>query len=389
MTTVVSADQLSDLHRAAADLRSGRLVAFPTETVYGMGADAGNPEAVAQIFEVKGRPHSDPLIVHCYSFEQSTRFISPDTTEWQHRVYESLAKAFWPGPLTLILPSHPVRIASVVTGGSGWVGLRCPNHPVALSLLQECNVPVAAPSANLFGHVSPTGAQHVLSDFPDVDNLLIVDGGECGIGIESTVIRINADRSVDILRRGGVGKSEIVDLLVKSAVFDDLETAFGKVRIIEKFVIQQTDSSSLPAPGQLLVHYAPRLRTQMVRIRESDDSGVCELDFHQLAKTVVIDFAGVLKRLDGVCGFYRDLSVDGSSCEAAHRLFSFLRWAEDRALGDMDDWQIWIVNPSIISQIPERELLSAVADRIFRAASGRTAVVTFKPGSDRVFFSTR
>ncbi|MEY2987199.1 MAG: hypothetical protein RJB13_720, partial [Pseudomonadota bacterium] len=297
---------------------------------------------------------------------------------------------FWPGPLTVILPSHPDRISRSVTGGSGWVGLRCPNHPVALKFLQICNVPVAAPSANLFGHVSPTSAQHVLNDFPDVDKLWIVDGGECGIGIESTVLRVNRDKSIDILRRGGIGKSEILGLLVKRGLIEDSQSASEKVRIVEKFLSQSNDSLPLAAPGQLLVHYAPRLKTHIVNFLESfDESVFIEFDLKQLSKTIVIDYGGALKKLEGVCGFYHDLSVDASAHEAAQRLFSSLRWAEDQAIGHLDDWQIWIANISTNSNTHESEMLSAVGDRVFRAASGRLAVVGFKQGFDRVFFSVR
>jgi L-threonylcarbamoyladenylate synthase len=390
MTSVVKADQLSNLHEAAEELRRGGLVAFPTETVYGLGADAGSADAVARIFAVKGRPHTDPLIVHCFSIEQSELFLSPDTNSWQRNAHSCLAHAFWPGPLTLILPYHPDRISHSVTGGSGWVGLRCPNHPVALQFLKVCAVPVAAPSANLFGHVSPTSAQHVLSDFPAVDNLWIVDGGECGIGIESTVLRVNADQSMDILRLGGIGKSEIVQLLVSKAVFKDLKTASERIRIVEKFIKQPSDSHALAAPGQLLVHYAPRLKAHLVSVAENvDDSNSTAFGCEQLSKTIVIDFAGMLKKLDGVCGFYRDLSVAGSAHEAAQLLFSALRWAEERASGPVDDWQIWLANIPLRSQAKDDEMLAAVADRVFRAASGRVAVVGLKQDFDQVFFSIR
>lgn len=388
MTRVVRADEAVDLGSAVEDLKKGHLVAFPTETVYGLGADAGNFHAVERVFEVKGRPHSDPLIVHCFSFEQSQRFISPAVTPWQRLTHRVLAEAFWPGPLTLILPAHPDRIASNVTGGSGWVGLRCPNHPVALKLLAACDLPVAAPSANLFGHVSPTCAAHVLNDFPAVDNLWIVDGGECGLGIESTVVRINSDRSIEILRRGGVGRFELANVLVDRSVFESHNVASESIRIIEKFVRQSENEVALPSPGQLLVHYAPRLATYMLSLSgEPGDSQMNKLSSSVLSKTVVIDFGGRLEKLKHICGFYKDLSPGASAKEAAQQLFSLLRWAEDRATDRIEDWQIWIFNPFDTTQPEDVELFAALADRILRAASGKAAVVSVKPDFDRVFFS--
>lgn len=390
MTKVVDASRHSELQSAARALKSGLLVAFPTETVYGLGADAGNFDAIATVFSVKGRPSSDPLIVHCLSFEQSQLLVSPTVNQWQRSVHKCLAEVFWPGPLTLILPCNPERVADNVTGGTGWVGLRCPNHPVAIEFLSQCNVPVAAPSANLFGHVSPTCAHHVLADFPNVDNLWIVDGGECGLGIESTVARVNAEMSIDILRRGGVGKTQIEAALLAAGIFETLQEATGRVRVIEKYIGQEKTSQPMAAPGQLLVHYAPRLKTYRVNLTHSSD--VCdfqEIDTAKLSKTIVIDFGGSLKGLSTVSGHYRDLSVSASAQEAAHQLFSLLRWAEDQATDEADEWQIWIKDPLSMERTEEFEMLAAVADRVFRAASGRSADVCITQGSGRVFFSVR
>lgn len=390
MTKVVDASKQSDLQNAARALKSGLLVAFPTETVYGLGADAGNSDAIAMVFSVKGRPSSDPLIVHCLSFEQSQHLVSPTVNQWQRDAHQCLAEVFWPGPLTLILPCNSERVASNVTGGTGWVGLRCPNHPVAIAFLSQCNVPVAAPSANVFGHVSPTCAQHVLADFPNVDNLWIVDGGECGLGIESTVVRINAEKSIDILRRGGVGKTQIEAALVNAGIFENLQNASDHVHVVEKYISHEKTTQPLAAPGQLLVHYAPRLKTHMVHLTSNvDSSDFQEIERATLSKTIVIDFGGALKSLSVVTGYYRDLSASASAQEAAHQLFSLLRWAEDQASDGSDDWQIWIQHPLIVGRAEEFEMLAAVADRVFRAASGKSADVCVKQDSDRVFFSVR
>ncbi|NBW83574.1 threonylcarbamoyl-AMP synthase, partial [bacterium] len=206
MTRILKNSVELSLQEAAHHLTQGGLVAFPTETVYGLGADARSKSAVRSIYEVKRRPATDPLIVHVPSVAFAEDMIHPTrTTPWQRLAMRALADAFWPGPLTMILPAHPNHIAYEVTSGTGLVGLRRPAHALAQKFLEQCQVPVAAPSANLFGHVSPTTAEHVLCDFPDVDNLWILDGGQCGFGIESTVARLNENETVDVLRRGGVG----------------------------------------------------------------------------------------------------------------------------------------------------------------------------------------
>lgn len=390
MTQIVAVNAQSELSAAAHSLRAGHLVAFPTETVYGLGADARSHSAVSRVFEVKNRPSTDPLIVHCYSYEQSVSFVDARATPWQRRVHACLARCFWPGALTLILPANTETISKCVTGGSGWVGLRCPDHPVALAFLESCGVPVAAPSANLFGHVSPTCAVHVQSDFPDVDNLWILDGGSCGLGIESTVVRINDDESIDILRRGGIGQSRLMEVLLADGLFESRQNANQRVRLIEKHVTKSNSSQDINSPGQRLVHYAPRLPAFMLDCVDSAGAGDgFPLGKSALERTVVIDFGARLSLLETVCGKYRDLSKSSLVEEAAQQLFTTLRWAEDQAPSTEDNWQIWIVNPLTHGLIEDNEFFAALADRIFRAASGRTASVFVKPNSDQVFFSVR
>lgn len=181
---------IDSLDEAASALRSGRLVAFPTETVYGLGADAFNEASVASIFTVKGRPRSDPLIVHVASAGAAEALVrlGPGGLELMRR----LTASFWPGPLTLVAPAVP-ELPSAVTSGSGYVGVRVPEHALARELLQRAAVPVAAPSANRFGHVSPTRAQHVMDDLAH-HPILVLDAPPadcCGVGIESTVVKID------------------------------------------------------------------------------------------------------------------------------------------------------------------------------------------------------
>lgn len=219
--------------RAAEVIRRGGLVAFPTETVYGLGADAFNPEAVARIFEAKGRPAHDPIIVHVADVEELAR-VARDVPPVARR----LAEAFWPGPLTLVLPRADA-VPPVVTAGGETVAVRCPAHPVALALIRASQTPIAAPSANRFGHTSPTTAQHVLDDLDGHFDLLL-DGGPTPVGVESTVLDLTAEVPT-ILRPGGVPR-------------EALEAVLGKVAVLER---RPKAKAPLRSPGMLDRHYAP------------------------------------------------------------------------------------------------------------------------------------
>lgn len=387
MTELLTDISDNSLDRAAHFLRSGGLVAFPTETVYGLGADARSADAVRRIYQVKGRPSSDPLIVHVASLEKAEALVDASlANRWQMQVLRSLAEEFWPGPLTIILPAHPSLVAFEVTSGTGWVGLRSPAHLVAQRFLQLCDVPVAAPSANIFGHVSPTTAEHVWNDFPHVDNLWILNGGRCGFGIESTVVRLNSDQTLDIFRRGGVGLQQISENLSRSGLLD--ETHQANIRVVSRFAAEQ-ETAAQPAPGQLLVHYAPRIPARMVRLNAVLDSGVVEqqvISGSRAKNTVVLDFAGRLSALRGMVGFYKDLSTRGDPREAAHALFDALRWAEDVA---GQQGELWIFDPAADTQLLGDELFLALQDRIVRAASGRRAEIDLRRDSDRVYVSIR
>ena len=225
------------LQSAAELLRTGHLVAFPTETVYGLGADATNPIAVARIFEAKQRPTFDPLIVHLAELSQVEHVVSqfPETARL-------LASEFWPGPLTLVLPRHDV-IPDLVTAGLPGVGIRIPRHPVAIELLKAAGCPVAAPSANKFGGISPTTAQHVADGLgSNVD--CIVDGGPCAVGLESTVLSLMSERPM-LLRHGGCPR-------------EDIERLIGRVEIAQSH--PSRDDAAQPSPGMLSRHYAPGTR---------------------------------------------------------------------------------------------------------------------------------
>jgi L-threonylcarbamoyladenylate synthase len=227
---------LASIKEAAAILRRGGLVAFPTETVYGLGADASNPGAVARIYAVKGRPSNHPVIVHIGDRGQLSR--------WTREVPESareLAERFWPGPLTLVL-RRASGVSDKLTGGQDTIGLRVPGHRVALALLHEFGGGIAAPSANRFGRISPTTAEHVRQDLgAEVD--LVLDGGACEIGIESTIIDVSRGHPV-LLRPGRVG-------------IEDITRALGVVPL-------PPDSAAPRAPGSLEAHYAPHRPLRLV-----------------------------------------------------------------------------------------------------------------------------
>lgn len=235
------------LLEAAEILRRGGLVAFPTETVYGLGANALDSDAVEKIFAAKQRPHWDPVIVHVADVA-GARGV---TLAWPEAA-ERLAAAFWPGPLTMLLP-RTMRIPDVCTAGREKAGVRVPAHPVALALIAAAGVPVAAPSANRFGHTSPTTAEHVLADLDGrVDAIL--DAGACAVGVESTVLDPTADPAI-IYRPGGITAEQIRRVL-------------GDVVVAERAISDEVPPETLESPGLGIRHYAPRARVILV---ESED----------------------------------------------------------------------------------------------------------------------
>ncbi|CAA9267424.1 MAG: Threonylcarbamoyl-AMP synthase / SUA5 domain with internal deletion [uncultured Adhaeribacter sp.] len=312
----------TDVARAADLLRKGQLVAIPTETVYGLAANAYADEAVVSIFAAKQRPAFDPLIVHTHSIKQFEKIavnIPP-------RAYQ-LAEAFMPGPLTLILERHP-QIPLLVTSGHESVGLRIPNHPLTLELLQQLDFPLAAPSANPFGYVSPTTAQHVNQQLSDKIPY-ILDGGACRIGIESTIARVTGNQ-VEILRLGGLAIEEI-------------ETVIGgPVNSIK------TSSSNPAAPGMLSSHYAPRKKVVLgniaANLKKYTPAQVGILSFRQIYPTVPVQQQIML-------------APTGTVNEAAQNLFAALR--------TLDALQIDVI---LAEPVPKYGLGKAINDRLQRAA---------------------
>ena len=220
--------------RVAAALRAGGLAAIPTETVYGLAADARNPAAVAAIYRIKNRPRDHPVIVHLLDFESVSQWADAPAAA------QALARAFWPGPLTLALPRKGAAAARQCAAGLATICLRAPAHPLARAVLARCGGALAAPSANRFGGVSPTGAAHVAADFADIEELLILDGGACANGIESTIVDLSGD-SPALLRPGAI-----------------------TVARIEKTLGRTLAQGCAPAPGDRKKHYAPRAKIVVV-----------------------------------------------------------------------------------------------------------------------------
>jgi L-threonylcarbamoyladenylate synthase len=326
----VTYSEPEELDRAVTALRRGGLVAFPTETVYGLGADAENEAAVARLFSVKGRPRNHPLIVHIASAD--------DLPRWSSQVPESaarLAAACWPGPLTLLLRKS-ARVPGATTGGLDSVGLRVPGHPLALELLRSFGGGVAAPSANRFGKVSPTTAEHVRADLgSDVDVLL--DGGPCDVGVESTIVDLTSSRPV-LLRPGGITVERLESILGES--------------------VSRQAPAGARAPGMLASHYAPRARVELVPPSELE-SRADELAL--AGERVALLLAPGDARTSGrTIPNVLVIDLGESERDAAQRLYAALRRA------DVDGASV------VLASIPEaRGLSEALADRLLKAAGPR------------------
>lgn len=310
----------AEIARAAGLLRAGQLVALPTETVYGLGADAGNDAAVARIFAAKGRPADHPLIVHLAD--------AADLTAWASEIPKeaiALARAFWPGPLTLILRKED-QVSDAVTGGQDTVGLRVPDHPVALALLRAFGGGIAAPSANRFGRISPTTAQHVFDELGESVSM-VLDGGACQVGIESTILDLSRGEPV-ILRPGMIGADAIAAVLGRRPRLPAMFERGPRVS------------------GALAAHYAPRTPMRLVdplRLQQAD-AGVAVL-------------ARATARPGGFAGHW--IAAPQESTGFAHDLYANLRALD--AVG---------ANAILVEAMPEDAEWDAVRDRLGRAVAG-------------------
>jgi L-threonylcarbamoyladenylate synthase len=312
--SLLAASDPSAVDIACRALRRGDLVGIPTETVYGLAGDASNPEAVARIFAAKDRPGFNPLISHIASLEDARREAHLDERAM------TLAEAFWPGPLTIVAPvADSARSAELSRAGLDTIGLRMPKHPLTQALLAEFGGPIAAPSANQSGRLSPTRARDVASELGDVVSV-ILDGGDCPAGIESTIVSVLPGEPVRLLRPGATDRVSI-------------EALAGPLR--------EAQQETITAPGQLSSHYAPRAGIRMNA--ESALAGEALLGFGPAAPAAAAN-----------------LSVSGDMIEAAANLYRMLRALD--ASG---------VETIAVMPVPERGLGEAINDRLRRAAAPR------------------
>jgi L-threonylcarbamoyladenylate synthase len=311
-----------NLKKAKELLDQGDLVAIPTETVYGLAGNALDSKAIIKIFQVKNRPQFDPLIVHVANMAQAKELVESFPAK-----AEKLALKFWPGPLTFLLKKKSI-IPDLVTSGMDTVGVRCPDHPLTQSLLQSLSFPLAAPSANPFGYVSPTRPDHVNDQLGDQIKY-ILDGGECKVGLESTIIGFENDRAI-IYRLGGLR-------------VEDIEKEIGKVEI-------QLNSSSNPkAPGQLKSHYAPLKKVKLGNLPEL-------LPQYSHLRVGVLAFQKGIEQVDPKNQII--LSKSGNIEEAAQHLFAALR--------ELDKKEIDVI---LAEFLPSEGLGKAINDRLRRASA--------------------
>lgn len=312
-----------DVQYAKTLLTAGKLVAIPTETVYGLAGNALDPQAVATIYEVKNRPTFNPLITHTDSLEKIAAYV-----ESVPPLAEKLADAFWPGALTILLPKMP-RLPDTVTAGSDRVAVRVPQHPLTLSLLQQLDFPLAAPSANPFNYISPTTANHVQQQLGNkIDYIL--DGGACSVGIESTIVGIENNKIV-VYRLGGIS-------------IEDLE------RVSPQVLLRKKESEESPtAPGMLKSHYAP---SKPLIVGDLVDL----IPHYAHTKVGVISFRNTFSQVPE--DHQRVLSASGDLNEAAQRLFSVLR--------QLDQLPVGVI---LAELVPNRGLGRAINDRLIRASA--------------------
>lgn len=308
---------------AATLLKKGEAVAIPTETVYGLAANALNTKAVAKVFQIKQRPTFDPLIIHLSSFDKVERYV-----EEIPEIFRKLADKFTPGPLTFLLRKKEI-VPDIVTSGSPFVAVRIPAHPVTQALLEKLDFPLAAPSANPFGYISPTTAQHV-ADQLGSKIYYILDGGPCNVGLESTIIGMNADGEIEVLRKGGLS-------------IENIESVVGNVKI------RDISTSNPEAPGMLTSHYAPK-----VPLILGDINKLAATSPHE--RTGIITFRNFVNHIPSKHQIV--LSPSGNFADAAHNLFAGMRY--------LDSCDVDVIYAELL---PEADLGIAINDRLRRAAA--------------------
>ncbi len=329
MTRVIAANDKS-IEEAAAIIKNGGLVGMPTETVYGLAANALDGAAIAKIYEAKGRPQFNPLIIHCASAEEAAQYVVMDECA------RTLAQKFWPGPLTMILPRvDGCKVSELAGAGLPTLGARVPNHPVALKLIKSAGVPLAAPSANVSGTISPTTPQHVADSLGDKVDIILA-AGACKVGLESTVLDV---ASLAILRPGAI-TAEDIESVLKEKISYEFET-----------------TGAPKSPGQILKHYAPNIP---LRLNAVDvEPGEALLAFGSI-KFMGVKGKGAAKDLSDT--MLKNLSEESDLHQAAANLFSMLKML-DRPEN----------NRIAVMSIPDQGLGVAINDRLRRAAAAQNS----------------
>ena len=337
------------------DIKNGKNVIFPTETVFGLGACAINAEAVSQIYKIKNRPTENPLIVHIRDFIEAKMYLVLDSNE--EKIAETITKKYWPGPLTIVAKANSF-IPDIVTANTGYVGMRSPSHPVAQKLLEFAMLPIAAPSANPSGRVSSTSKDHILNYFQDYNIKMLVPDEPCKFGIESTVVKID-NTTLTILRPGTITKEDLEDC-VKNL---DLN-----INILDKMITEQ-DSS----PGTYVSHYSTTKKTVLFNFVDIDVDSDNNIDNIRdclkayLSKSVCIDFNSKNYTLREHFGAYVDLSNNGDINEALFNLYNVLHQIEHT---------VSIDNILIFDFYSEKDgLYKTLFDRVFRSASGKKILI--------------
>lgn len=427
---LIRAVRTSDVLACAKHAAAGGLVAFPTETVYGLGCDALNPDAIQAVFDAKERPLTDPLIVHVLSAADAfclwaataahdaatsgntatanttTTNTTNNNNNMEGRILAALCEAFWPGPLTLVAAAalgggggrNNITIPPNIMAGTGYVAVRSPRHATARALLEAAQIPMAAPSANKFGHVSPTTADHVwddlqfelvwiLEDTTIVNDTIGAAAAEaaaneevdssrtasCKVGVESTVAKVEqrpipgsdeCEYVVTVLRQGAVSAQDLTLCLEKAGL---LRHGDAVVSVTSSLKRVTADHVANVAPGQTLRHYSPNLPSYLVSaacVEHQHEDGAPNNTKFALEKTVVLDYAGQLIAWKQSALAYRDFSPTGDSTEAAQNVFDTLRWAEQVRGAER------ILFPELYVSSSSDALTLALKDRLTRAASG-------------------
>jgi tRNA threonylcarbamoyl adenosine modification protein (Sua5/YciO/YrdC/YwlC family) len=392
----------TELEKCGERLRQGDLVAFPTETVYGLGCNAMDPKAIIKVFQAKERPLTDPLITHVTENEVAYNLWEADTsnsntlTSLEGHALRVLCEQFWPGPLTLVAKAAP-HVPSILMANTGFVACRAPQHPISIALINAAKVPIAAPSANKFGHVSPTRSHHVWDDLQYEDVWIVKEDQEgenendesadennsttcCQVGVESSVAKIEMltpeidDRQpavtsvkgrITLLRQGAISVEDIQECLEHAGLANDFEVLARTKKATDETVAHV-------APGQTIRHYSPHIPSFILCQSLIQPSSLDDNDKAYLAKSVLIDFGGKVKAWESFSLAYRDLSESGDSSQATKGVFETLRWAE------CVDGAEQILFPEIhgdghsdpgAASNPDA-LTLALKDRLTRAASG-------------------